>query len=100
MPGRKLNEHEQAALLAACAAGRSQRDVAKDFQVSQGTVSRLVSINRKAVPGPENPLSLDWRERHAQIYIKTIDERQPKIQDDAKAVAAAQQGLKGLGLMN
>ena len=90
--------HAEIAIAAALAQGKPKSQIAREFKVSRPSVD-LIEAQGKSVQNPANPLSQDWKERHAQLYIKTIDEKQMKIEDPAKAVTTAQAGLKGLGLM-
>jgi hypothetical protein len=95
----KISPEIRTAIVAAVAAGQTQSQVAKDFGVSTYTVSMYVRAIKEAVPGPHNPLSRDWRERHAQLYVDAIDENMPLIDDPSKAVEKAQNGLTKLGLL-
>jgi hypothetical protein len=93
-----LSAEERAVILAAVAAGKSQAQVAKEFNVNKATVGAIVKASRKAVPGPENPLAANWRETHATKAIRTISNRLESIEDDHKAVTAATKVLEDLGL--
>lgn len=58
--GKFLSESARMAIVAAVAAGKSQQQVAKDFNVHRNTVYQLCKTVRNDLKHPENPLARDY----------------------------------------
>lgn len=94
----QLADDVRLAIAAALGAGVTQVQIAAQYKVSRTTVARIKAEGQK-VASPANPLSEDWRNEHAKLYVNAITEKMSKIEDPAKAVNAAQVGLTKLGLL-
>lgn len=67
-----LNATQKQALIAAVAAGMSQRDAAQHFKVHRNTVSQIMK-SVKEYANPANPLSRDWKQSVLPKLQRTVE---------------------------
>lgn len=87
-----LNATQKQALIAAVAAGMSQRDAAAHFNVHRNTVTKLMK-SVKDYDSPANPLNKDWKSRARTAAQQAVMDG---LQQRKDVVSAAHVGLKVL----